>query len=590
MARHQDSFVSHTERVPQGESQEFEAFNDQVTADSVLSRPAADSHTPAGKTPLLVSLAETNYEHLREIGRLNDTDPDQLFDGVVCDIAGYALSRVGFSPTERELEKYRALVLQVLRDLPTNQALADYIAGYTVQTRREFGLGDARGRSTYQKTARALTDAGRYDDLVQAAEITAYGVFGLGVPLPASTEARYNLSQQVGPAAAEYSARTRRSALYALVHDLMELVGEHFTFDRASNTSTTVESLLGVCAHSALLDVSVESYAESAQHLFGVEDAVSGTRTYELAGSLSLWEVNDVFDDITYALLDYASDTGAIPSKPIVSYDLTRLDGLHRSSLGRRFRTADGEWRFASLACTDSDLEFSLGMRLLKSEAQRASVLRRLLRKLTDTLDVQLLMLDRGFDGIADIEACREFVGDDWLIFAQNDEWTTGTTPDFTRLYEALSPGETAVVTPAGYDGLTPSTQLIGYSGSTDDDVAPIRAFYSDLQLPADEDARAALITRLNFVYNRRAKIESMFRLTKNRFALGSTTDDPVRTQFYYNIAVLFYNLYQLVNTVPTPVTGLELDVSQTELLTAVRNVAFDGPTQPIAMTFPHSR
>lgn len=586
MAHHTDSYAPETELVPQDEHQEFDAVNESVTAESSLSRPADDSLRADLQKPLLVALARTNREQLTADGLLDETDHDYYFDAVACDIAPVALSHAGFTLSDRDLEKYRALLLQELRGLPTNQALADYVADYGPGARAVLGLGDARSRSTYQKTRRALKTTGRLDAFQNAAKHTAHGVFGLGVPLPESVQERYDLSLDLGPVGDDYSVQTRQYALYALVRDLLDIVVENLTFDRGTNSSVSVESLLGVCAHSALPGTSIESYAETARHLYDLDDAISGTRTYGLAGSLAPWEVNAVFDDVTYALLAYASDAGVIPDRPVVSYDLTNLQGLDTGGLGQRFRTADGRWRFASLACTDSQLEFSLGLRLLKSQSQRASVLRNLLRNLTSTLDVRLVMLDRGFDGVADIEACRDFVGDNWLICAQNDQRTTSRQYDFTKLTEALSPGETAVIDPAGYDDLHPPTQLLGYSGSTDSDsLTPLRAFYSDIDLPADDDARSTLITRLNFVYNRRAKIETMFRLTKNRLALGSTTDDPSRMLFYYNVSVLFYNLYKLVNNTPAPPAGLELDVSQTELLAVIRNLAFTGPTQPPALT-----
>ncbi|MFA9517211.1 hypothetical protein ACERIT_08340 [Halopenitus sp. H-Gu1] len=588
MARHQDAFVRETERVPHDSEQTFEGFNDKVTEDSVLSRPPEDSIATELKKPLLIALAKANRDRITESNALDGVDPDYFFDAVVCDVAENAVTLAGLNPTEQELEKYRALLLQVIHGLPTNQAVHEYVTAYSRRERAGLGLGDACGRSTYQKTKRALKDAGEYDAIVHAADIAVHVVFGWGISPPDSVQSRYELEFELGSSADDYSFDTRQFALCALVNDLLEIIVNNMELGREANKSRARKTLLGVVAHSALTDGGIGSYEKSAQHLYDVESALSGSRVYDLTGSLPRWEINEIFDDITYALLKYVSDAGCIPDDPVISYDLTDLQGLDTSSFGKRFRTADGRWRFASLACTDTELEFSLGLRLLKSESQRASVLKNLLRKLTDKIDPQLVMLDRGFDGVADMGACRAILEEgNWLICAQNDEWKSDNQAEFSRLREELEPGGTAVLRSAGYEDLNPPTQLFGYSGSTDGETLdPIRAFYSDMKLPTDKEDRDKLITYLNFVYNHRGKIETMFRLTKNAFAVGSQSDDERRTLFYYNLSVLFYNLYKIVNTVPAPPTGIELDVSQLELLTVVRNLAFSGPTQPPALTY----
>jgi hypothetical protein len=129
---------------------------------------------------------------------------------------------------------------------------------------------------------------------------------------------------------------------------------------------------------------------------------------------------------------------------------------------------------------------------------------------------------------------------------------------------------------------------MIGYSGTSenDDSPDPIRAFYTGISVPRDDEEREQLITTTNFRYNQRGKIESAFRMAKNKFDVSTDTDKPARKVFYFHTSVLFYNLYSIVNTVPSPHSGVEFNTTQKELLGVIQNLAFNGPTRPDALDY----
>jgi hypothetical protein len=77
-----------------------------------------------------------------------------------------------------------------------------------------------------------------------------------------------------------------------------------------------------------------------------------------------------------------------------------------------------------------------------------------------------------------------------------------------------------------------------------------------------------------------------MFRMAKNEFDVATDTDKPPRKSFYFHMSVLFYNLYKIVNTVPSPRLGLELDTNQKELLEVLHNLALEGPASPDALAY----
>jgi len=257
------------------------------------------------------------------------------------------------------------------------------------------------------------------------------------------------------------------------------------------------------------------------------------------------------------------------------------IDSWGSEPFDGEFTTSDGRWRFASLSFVDAEFEFAFGLRLLKSESQRVAELKNLLRALTSMVDVELFFADRGFDGVGDFEACRTFVPNRWAIHAQDNSGTTTLDADYTKLKDKLEPGSAAVIPDAGFAQLEPPIQLLGYSGAARDSESldPFRAFWSGIQLPEDTDKRDQRIRELNSQYDRRARIETQFRLSKNRFDVSTDSRDHNRKLFYYNMSNLFYNLFKVVNTVPSPKRGGEVDVTQTELLRVIQQVSFDGPT-----------
>jgi hypothetical protein len=278
-----------------------------------------------------------------------------------------------------------------------------------------------------------------------------------------------------------------------------------------------------------------------------------------------------------------------VVSEPVrVAYDLVDIDSFGTEPFEDNFRTEDGRWRFASLSFVDDDFEFAFGLRLLKSEAQRAAELKNLLRNLTSVVDVERFFADRGFDGVDDFEACRTFVPNGWAIHAQEDGGKSVLDADYATLKDKLEPGGTAVIPDAGFKELEPSTQLLGYSGaaSNAESPEPYRAFWSGIPLPDDPNARANQIRILNSQYDQRAKIETQFRLSKNRFDVATESEVPHRKLFYYNMSTLFYNLYKIVNTVPSPKRGAELDVTQAEFLQAIQVVSFGGVTRSNAYQY----
>lgn len=588
MTTHQDAFADETRHARKDCVSEFRTFKPAATDDIVISHPGEGRREIELQKPLLVAMAQENRvapnsDEYGGNGRL-----DAIFDEAICDVAELALHSAGVGESRVALPKLRALMIRVARDLGSFERLATHVSGYSDSEIDRFGFHSDYGGSTYRKAAKKLKTVNQFESVVEATFIAVHALFWNGVPIPESIKEHYSLSYDAGPAATDFSTGARQLALYHLVGDLLAIVTDHLDLHRGSNKSRDLKSLIGVFAHAAYNGASIENYQRSAHHSFDLDSAFAGSTVRTHIDDLYLWQIEEMFDDINQALLEYIIESGVVSKPAMVSYDLTDVQSLGLEEYEGMFLTEDGRWRFASLSFTDPDLEFSFGLRLLKSEAKRARVLKNLLRNLTSMVEVKLFMADRGFDGREDIEACRAFVPGRWLICAQDYSDSRCHSDDYARLREKIKPGGTAHLRSAGYNNLQPPVQMIGYSGTGEDDESPdpVRAFYTDISIPSDKEERDELITNTNFRYNQRGKIESLFRMAKNKFDVSTDTDQPARKAFYFHMSVLFYNLYNIVNTVPSPESGVELDTTQTELLTVTRNLAFNGPTRPDALNY----
>lgn len=589
MATHQDSYADETRHAKQDRVSEFKTFNSEGTDDVVISHPSDGQQEIELLKPLLVAMARENRFGPNS-SESDEQRVDAIFDEALCDVTELALQSAGLRECQVPLHKVRALLIRIARDLDSFGELATHISRYSANEIEQFGLHAGYGASTYTKAAKQLKDTNRYEAVGEAAFTAVHALFWNGVPIPESVQERYHLSYDAGPAATDFSADARQFALYNLVEALLEIVTEHLDLQRSTNHSRELRSLLGIFAHAAYNETSIENYHRTAQHSFDLDSAFAGSTVRDHIDDLPLWEIEEMFDEINQALLEYVINSGVVSKPVMVSYDLTDVQSLGLEEYDGTFLTEDGRWRFASLSFTDPALEFSFGLRLLKSEAQRARVLKNFLRNLTSMVDVKLFMADRGFDGTEDIEACQAFVPGRWVICAQDysDNSNDRRGDDYAQLREKIDAGGTAGLRRTGYKDLHPPVRMIGYSGANEgaDTPDPMRAFYTGISVPRDDEEREQLITQTNFRYNQRGKIESLFRMAKNKFDVSTDTDKPARKAFYFHISVLFYNLYNIVNSVPAPQTGLELTTTQKELLGVIQNLAFNGPTRPDALEY----
>jgi len=609
MSEHTDNYADKTKHANQDRVDTFHSFNSESTEDCEISHPGNGRREVELEKPLLVAMARANRYDPDDV----EINEDTIFDEALCEVADLALKSADLTEPRPDLHKLRALMIHISWGIDHFADLKEHISSYSKDEIQKFGLNREYEKSTYRKAAKQLKKTQKFELLIDATYIAVHAVFWNGVPIPEKVKTKYNVSYDAGPEASDFPPIARMYALYNLVEQVLEIVTSQLEEHWDVSTSNNLRSLIGVFAQSAYGDGSIETYHESAQHSFNLNNVFPASTLRYHIDKLKRSTVETIFDNVNRALLRYTLGSGVVSEPLLAAYDLVYVESLGIEDFGDQLQTADGRWRFGQLSLTDPDLEFGFGFRLLRSKRARTAELENLLSNLTAEAEVRLLLADRGFDGRNDIVACRKMLSNkkqspnkkwssnkkqsskeeqpskNWIICAQ-DYSDTDPDSDSAQLREQIEPGGSTVVENAGFNNLNPPVKLIGYSGASenDDSPDPIRAFYANHSLPIPDDPkkRDSFIQDINFTYNQRAKIETLFRLIKNEFDVGSDTDKPNRKVFYFNISVLFYNIYKIVNTVPSPRYGLEFDVSQKELLEVVRILSFGGVQQPDAYTY----
>jgi len=567
-----DSFTGETKHSNQDPVDEFSTYNSSGPEKLTITPADWSKREIELQKPLLVAMANQN-----RVEPSDDERTDLIFDEALCDVAEISLQTVGWENNPTDLPKLRALMIRAARDIDTFSNLSSYIDQYSSPEIDQLGLGSTYSTSTYTKKAKSLKKEGRYQSLLEATFVGVHALWWMGVCIPDPTLQKYEISYDAGPDADEFKKGPRDLALYSFVDELIETVVSNLDFQRGENKSRDLRTLIGAFAHAAYTGESIESYDETAGHLFNLDRALSGSTIRYHIDKLNMFEINEMFDDITQALLKYIIESGVVTQPVHISYDQTNIDALEKNDTNSLYLTEDGRWRFVSLSFTDPEIEFAFGLRLLKSESQRADLLKNFLRDLTSMTDVDLLMADREFCGREDFEACREFVPHHWAFHAKRFE--SKPISDFDKLDMKLSGDDTASIRSVKFEDLSPPVSMIGYSRLTDNGQS-IRRFYTDIKIPSDEGEEEDLIRKINYLYNNRSKIETEFGMMKNRLDTSTDTDKDGRKVFYFNISALFYNIYKIVNTVPAPINGLRLDTTQKEILNVIRILSFGGPAR----------
>lgn len=352
----------------------------------------------------------------------------------------------------------------------------------------------------------------------------------------------------------------------------------------------------------------------------------------------SISSIDTQFDAVHTRTLDLAKEFGFWSrSDPLnIGVDMFRIDWTGDSleaTIGRPPK-ADNEavteqWTFLIAGGIDTESRFVLGGRLLPTLNDYPTALDEILSNASDTTDIDSIFIDSESVSGELIETTRRFARDDWVIsapdraiikglrrltpsnyigFAQDVKWNVDPKPNVvTYPYDSDDPdviefdpervltqeirheedGEKIAVPldtkdeedTAFQDSLVPDDSIPmltqAFSDVAAQDGVGVNNGISHATYLTDRSLRDRSGDGVRYQYTQRWAIESTINQIVNDFMPHIESKDAKQRLYAMHIAILFYNWHTMINRCLSP-RGLRLDVTHTQLLQAIRNVAFE--------------
>lgn len=356
------------------------------------------------------------------------------------------------------------------------------------------------------------------------------------------------------------------------------------------------------------------------------------------ADPASIPSIDAQFDVVHTRTLTLAKEFGFWSrSDPLnIGADMFRIDWTGDSleaTIGRPPKADNDavteQWTFLIAGGIDTESRFVLGGRLVPTLNDYPTALDEILSNAFDTADIDSIFIDSENVSGELIKTVRRFAGDDWVIsapdhtiikglrrltpsnyigFAQDVKWNTEPKPNVvTYPYDSDDPdlieidpekvlteeiqheedGEKIAVPLATNDEEDTTVQgpLV-----PDDSIPMLTEVFSDVAAQdgvginkhkshatylTDRSLRDRSGAGVRYQYIQRWAIEPTINQIVNNFMPHIKGKDDKQRLYGMHIAILFYNWHTLINRCLSP-RGLRLDVTHTQLLQAIRNVAFE--------------
>ncbi|QSG04076.1 hypothetical protein [Natranaeroarchaeum sulfidigenes] len=348
--------------------------------------------------------------------------------------------------------------------------------------------------------------------------------------------------------------------------------------------------------------------------------------------------IDEQFDAVHTQTLALAKEFGFWSrSDPLkIGADMFRVDWTGddiEATVGRPPK-ADNEavtaqWTFLVAGGIETESRFVLGGRLLPTLDEYPTALDEILSSSFDTVDIDSIFIDSETVSGELIKTVRRFAGDDWVIsapdhtiikglrrltprnyigFAQDVKWNIEPMPNVvTYPYDSddpdiieIDPGKVLteeiqyedddekIAVP--YDipdeedapaqaPLDPDNSIPmlteAFSDVAGQDGVGINRNHTHATYLTDRSLRNRSAAGIRYQYIQRWAIEPTINQIVNDFMPHIKSKDDRQRLYGMHIAILFYNWHTLINRCLSP-RGLRLDITHTELLQAIREVAFE--------------
>jgi hypothetical protein len=396
-----------------------------------------------------------------------------------------------------------------------------------------------------------------------------------GIPLPAATVEEYEIDLSLTVTESEIPRETRRYARWNWIDAIIGDVLAPIDFGRAKNASHSVKSFFGVLAHSALQDISVQSVADTLPS--GCSELGRKNITPVLQ-SLSKDTVQNQFEAVHEQLYKIAEQKGIFADDHTVAFDPTSVASPAESEQTVQIGSGDF-WFYPTMAVVDSEARLILSLRHIKRKEWEIDKLEHAVREMSANIDIKRFYLDGTFHSAQGIRVARGITTDYWAIRCNPGRLADDEKPEAVNCVPANC-GEYTYQQGVSVKGKT--TNAVWYKIETSDGPKLV-GYLTDLsekqvrQWEQDTDADT-----LHERYQSRCAIETTFGQLKHPFRPALNSDDVAVELFCMHTAVLFYNIYILINRHFSPKLLLRLDQIPEGVLTAIRDVCLDCGQNPL--------
>lgn len=471
-------------------------------------------------------------------------------------------------------EKYvRAIILYGAWGWDSRRELIEHLEAVS-EIRSRLGFERPPSQSTIARKVNKLKKEDDWAAVKRAAIQGVHAVMQRGIPLPQTVADSHGLD--IPPVIDEtlVDEGTRREAIRNWVRLIFDTVLDEITFRRGQNSQYSVQQIVAVIAQAVLIN-GVESGPAMARWDYDNTEIPTAAHVSRLLAETDRSEIQIMFTDATIEFISLAQSLGFFGEEYNLACDPTWVTwwGANSDLVAKLIKNpsecASGQgWCFSTVAVTETDARFAIGIDIAENKKERVAQFRRLLRPLVPEDNIGRIHIDREFYSAKAIRMCRAMTGNNWVIRAKR--------PNEGKIQEVIDstpPGSPNYQTNIGFGNLDIKPNLFVHpvpkTLQKEYQMGEHVSFLSDLS--TDEYSTADIFNS----YRSRWSIETTVRQLKHNFTPQSTSPNPNTRLFLFQISLLFYNMHVLINQAPSPKYALRLTVPYYEVLKAIVDVTF---------------
>lgn len=387
-----------------------------------------------------------------------------------------------------------------------------------------------------------------------------------GITLPNTTVKHYeiDLTDKIDESKIPYE--TIRYAQAHSVHNIITRVAESLTFHR-KNPSYTPETIFGVLAQLALTGGGpTQAYKDVPWHC----DTAGSKDINSIIKRLDMEGVDKQFKDVHRRFFNIVKEEFFSNSNLTVAFDPTLASTLADNS-DYTIDSGSGPekyWVYPILSIVNQSARFALSVDLAPGRKLKDYNFEEELDSAQEMIDVDFVLLDAEFHSSDIVSTLIKNTESDWIIAINSGRLSKDERPEKTgTVIEPYHEDHWDTISLGGMDVNGVWYKIEKSSNKKEGNDTKQLGYLTSLQ-PDEVEGKEVYAT-----HNMRDGVETTIGQIKDSFMAQSQTSDEVIKLFYIETAVLFYNIYVLLNRWKSPNLGLRLNPTPRETLRAIRDV-----------------